>query len=307
MPDLVAIIAKGVFEQEARKDGKLLGPGAVLATDRYTSKNKALVPLAEGGRLVLVTVRPPNERLWLVAILEDPLFGADMWRAPSPNKVPITDISALRKTIKLASGKGLSQDKGALGMSLQTPRALAPEDMDAILGALAGPVDVLVTLLASLPASVSPATRDLAAQLVKEPDEEGLRERVGRRLLVEGAAELGQRVLASFKRLNRHEEGGLPCLCKKCIGGAPDETTVGGLVFGRDFVCKAGRMLHFWAPAEVLADGADAQHSVRAALGRRIATLARERKQRVKAGAVARAAARRAKARAGSRAKKRAR
>ncbi len=289
MPDLVAIIAKGVFEQEARKGGKLLGLGDVLPTDRYTSKNKALAPLAQGGRLVLVTVRPPNERLWLVAILEGPVFGADIWKAPAPNVVPITDISALRKTIRLASGKGLSQDKGALGMSLQTPRALAPEDMENILGALSGPADVLAKVAAAMPASVSAATRDLVAQLAKAPDDEGLRERVGRRLLAEGAPEAARLVLAVFKPFNQHEEGGLPCLCKKCLGAAPAETAVGGLVLGRDFVCKMGRMLHFWAPKEVLAGGPDVQHSVGAALGRRIKALDRARKQRVKAGAAARA------------------
>jgi hypothetical protein len=292
MPDLVAIIAKGVFEQAARATsglrppvavtkGKLLGLGAVLPMDRYLSKNKGLTPLAQGGRLVLVTVRPPNERLWLVAILDNPVFGADMWKA-APNVVPITDISALRKTIKLATGKGLSQDKGALGMSLQTPRALAPEDMEAILAALADPADLLAAVVAALPATVGPATRDLAEQLVKAPDDEGLRERVGRRLLAEGAADAAKKVLAPFKRFNEHEEGGLPCLCKKCIGAAPEEVTVSGLVLGRDFVCKMGRMLHFWAPREVLAGGADAQSSVRAALGRRLRALAKARKQRAR-------------------------
>lgn len=288
MPDLIAIIAKGVFEQEARKNGKLLGPGAVLPLDRYVSKNKALAPLAQGGRLVLVTVRPPNERLWLVAILDHPVFGSDMWRAPSPNATPITDITPLRKTMRLATGKGLSQDKGALGMSLQTPRALAPEDMQAILAALEGPADVLAKMAASLPASVSPATREMIAALVKEPADEALRERAARRLFAEGEASLAKALLAPLKHFNEHEKkadpkkGDLPCLCKKCIGAAPAEIDVLGLAFGRDFVCKLGRILHFWAPREVLADATDTQSSVRMALQRRIKALAKERKQRAR-------------------------
>src|SRR5690349_2663211 len=99
MPDIVAIISKGIFEQQAKKGGKLLGPGAVLPLDRYDSKNKALAPLAQGGRLVLVTVRPPNERLWLVAVLERLAQDDVGWRAASPNRVAITDITRLRKTL----------------------------------------------------------------------------------------------------------------------------------------------------------------------------------------------------------------
>ena len=45
--------------------------------DRYVSANKGLEPLADGGRLYLVTVRPPNEALWLVAVLEQPKFDGD--------------------------------------------------------------------------------------------------------------------------------------------------------------------------------------------------------------------------------------
>lgn len=288
MPDLIAIVAKGVFEQDARKNGKLLGPGDVLPLDRYNSKNKALAPLAQGGRLVLVTVRPPNERLWLVAILDGPVFGADIWRAKAPNTTPITDITPLRKTMKLATGKGLSQDKGALGMSLQTPRALAPEDMEAILAALAGPGDALAKMAAALPASVSAATREIVLAIVKDPEDETLRERGARRLAAEGAGASAKVLLAPFKHLNQHEKkvdpkkGDLPCLCKKCIAAAPAELDALGLAFGRDFVCAQGRILHFWAPREVLADATDTQSSVRMSLVRQIRALAKARKQRAK-------------------------
>src|SRR4029077_10235352 len=87
----------------------------------------------------MVTVRPPDEKLWLLAILESPKFDAKSraWGA-APNVAPAVDISALRKTIKFESGKGMSQDKGALGMSLQTPRALGPGDADKILALIGG-------------------------------------------------------------------------------------------------------------------------------------------------------------------------
>ena len=287
MPDLIAIVAKGVFEQEAKKGGKLLAPGQVFATDRYVSKNKALAPLAQGGRLVLVTVRPPNERLWLVAILDNPTFGpdpatkVDMWRAPLPNATPITDITALRKTMKLATGKGLSQDKGALGMSLQTPRALAPEDMVAILDALAGPGDRLKKLTAELPAEVTEATRAMLAELCAKLEDDALCERLAHRLVSEKATASAMRVLATRKHLNVHEDGGLPCLCKRHLAEAPAQTTFAGVAFERSFVCKLGRVLHFWAPREVLAD-AETLASMRMSLGRRIKQLDRERKQRAR-------------------------
>lgn len=289
MVDIVAIISKPIFEEQAKSGGKLLGPGSVLPLDRYLSKNKALAPLAQGGRLVLVTVRPPNERLWLVAILENPVFKGDEWRAAAPNQVKITDISGLRKSLKLASGKGLAQNKGALGMSLQTPRALAPEDMEAISGlTAAGSSDVLL----ELPAHLSAQVKGLAAELANRRDDEGLRERLARKLVAEGAAAEARRVLAGWKHLNAHEVDALPCLCKLHIDAAPPEVTVQGLCLGRDFVLKQGRILHFWAPKEVLAGGSEVHGSMRASLGLRLFALEKERKQRARLRTVARALAR---------------
>ncbi|MCX5746166.1 MAG: TIGR02996 domain-containing protein [Proteobacteria bacterium] len=121
---MMAIVSKAVFESEA---GKSPTAGTVLGMDRYTSLNKNLQALAEGGKLYLVTVRPPDETLWLVAILEQPKFNKKAWIA-KPSTVAITAIGALRKKLKFESGKGITAAKGALGMSLQTPRALTAED-----------------------------------------------------------------------------------------------------------------------------------------------------------------------------------
>jgi hypothetical protein len=71
MPDIMAIVSKAIFEKAA---GKAPTVGTKLSMDRYVSLNKALAPLAQGGKLYLVTVRPPDEELWLVAILEQPRF-----------------------------------------------------------------------------------------------------------------------------------------------------------------------------------------------------------------------------------------
>lgn len=133
MPDMMAIVSKAVFEKQA---GKAPTVGTRLAIDRYVSANKNLEPLAGGGRLYLVTVRPPDEALWLVAILDQPEHDGESWVAVE-NTIAMTDISKLRSKIKFESGVGITAKKGALGMSLQTPRALTAEDA-ALLNAAVG-------------------------------------------------------------------------------------------------------------------------------------------------------------------------
>lgn len=133
MPDMLAIISKAVFEKDA--GGRT--PGEVLPLDRYRSASKHLEPLRTGGRLFLVTVRPPNESLWLVAVLEGLRIEANEWRA-QPNRVPITDVTALIPQLRFESDKGIQAAKGALGMSLQTPRALTAGDVAVLEGASGG-------------------------------------------------------------------------------------------------------------------------------------------------------------------------
>jgi hypothetical protein len=130
MPDMLAIISKAVFEKEAAG----LKPGDVLPLDRYRSASRHLDPLKSGGRLFLVTVRPPKEALWLVAVLEGLKFQDEEWRATA-NRVPIANITALIPKLRFESGKGITAAKGALGMSLQTPRTLAAEDIPLLLQA----------------------------------------------------------------------------------------------------------------------------------------------------------------------------
>src|SRR5687767_4962172 len=142
MPSMMAIVSKAVFEKDAR--GKRIGD--VWATDRYISQNKALGALA-GGDLYLVTVRPPDEALWLVAVLSAPQFDGSQWHA-NPNTVPICDISHLKRELAFANGQGLPDKAGTLGMSLQTPRVLVPDDLE-LLGS---------TAPAAKPAAKAPAS-----------------------------------------------------------------------------------------------------------------------------------------------------
>ncbi len=137
MPDILAIVSKAIFERDGRIGDRVLEAGDVWPVDRYTSANKALASLAAGGRIFLVTVRPPNEQLWFLGVIEQPRFDGTAWIA-APNKLPATNITSLRKQITFESGKGISGDKGTLGMSLQTPRALTARDVELILAAVGG-------------------------------------------------------------------------------------------------------------------------------------------------------------------------
>jgi uncharacterized protein (TIGR02996 family) len=143
---MMAIVSKAVFEKTARG----LAVGSTWATDRYVSQNQALAQLG-GGDLYLVTVRPPDESLWLVAVLAKPAFADGRWTA-APNTAAIRDISHLKARLRFANGQGLPAKPGALGMSLQTPRVLADEDLallaDGTRPAVAAGTSLLEQLLA---------------------------------------------------------------------------------------------------------------------------------------------------------------
>lgn len=126
----MAIVSKAVFE----KDSPRAKVGAVLPMRVYRSASKPLMRLDRESRLFLVTVRPPNEALWLVAVLEGPAFDGTEWQA-TRNTCPVTDITGLLPSLKFESGKGIQAKKGALGMSLQTPRVLTPDDVELLLKA----------------------------------------------------------------------------------------------------------------------------------------------------------------------------
>ena len=81
-------------------------------------------------------MRPPTEQLWLVGVVGAPRFDGAAWIG-APNATPATNITGLRGAIQFESGQGISQDRGTLGMSLQTPRARAAGDVAMILAAVA--------------------------------------------------------------------------------------------------------------------------------------------------------------------------
>ena len=215
MPSVLAIVSKAVFEKDA-KGSKV---GDVVPFEKYVSKNKGISPVAGGGAIFLVTVRPPDERLWLIGILESPTFDGESWNAPK-NTTPIADITALKGDIKFENGSGISAKKGALGMSLQTPRVLAESDVALLRGGASG-----------------------------------------------GAA------TSTKGHLNAHErQGPTPCLCRKCIGQAPERVTIGELELVRERAEAQGRFLWFWMPAQLEGD----RENIRRAVASRLHAHARD-------------------------------
>ncbi len=144
---LLAIVSKKLFAQDFRlPSGDLAGVGDVVGVDCYRSQNPNLRSLAAGGSLFLVTVRPPDE-LWLVAILDSPTSSAAGWTAEA-NRCPVTNVTSLTPQIRFQNGKGINARPGALGMSLQTPRALSETD-----------VALLRQAAAATPSAARPADR----------------------------------------------------------------------------------------------------------------------------------------------------
>jgi hypothetical protein len=280
VPDILAIVSKAVFDKDARVDGAVVGLGAVWPVDRYNTNNKTLSALESGGRIFLVTVRPPDEQLWLVGVIDSPKLKGTAWISAKKNSVPVTNISSLRKTIVFESGKGMSQDKGALGMSLQTPRALAAADVAHILAAVGGGAG-------AAPKSVKPAApltgaAALLAALDAKPNDELLRERTVRELVATGAFPEARQALTGVAQLNAHDDSGLPCLCKNCWETTGIACEQGGMPFKRDVVLKSKHALFYWAPAELETKLASLRNSVRGSLSRRLQVLAKGRRKRAR-------------------------
>jgi hypothetical protein len=164
MAALMAVISKAVFDKMA-PTAKV---GDAVAIDRYTSSNKTLAGLGEAGaKLFLFTVRPPDEKLWLVAILSGLEHDGEAWVGRA-NKAPVTDIGSIKGKIKFASGIGITAKPGALGMSLQTPRALTDADVKLLDGlvakargakASAGEASPKKTPVKKVPAKKAPAKK----------------------------------------------------------------------------------------------------------------------------------------------------
>jgi len=164
MPSVLAIVSKAVFEKMAPN----AQVGDLVKTDRYVSKHAAFDKLGGDGAIYLVTVRPPDEQLWLVGVLEGLKKRNGAWIGKA-NATKIASITDAMPEL------GITAKKGVLGMSLQTPRVLA-EEVAAVLRERAGsaPSKRAATATAKStsgkPAAAEPATR---GKPVVEPSTRG--------------------------------------------------------------------------------------------------------------------------------------
>ncbi|MGE3460100.1 MAG: hypothetical protein AB7O24_33630, partial [Kofleriaceae bacterium] len=126
----MAIVSKAVFERMVPKTVKV---GDLVGTDRYASTPAAFKQLSADDAIFLVTVRPPKETLWLVGVIAKPTKKGKAW-VGAANKTAIRDVTSLIKKLKFASGRGIEAKKGALAMSLQTPRVLTDADVALLRG-----------------------------------------------------------------------------------------------------------------------------------------------------------------------------
>jgi uncharacterized protein (TIGR02996 family) len=158
MADILAIISKAQFEAAHPKAKE----GDALGFTKYVSTHAALEAVRSGGSIFLVTVRPPDERLWLLAELVDPKHDGKAW-VSAASKLAVRDVTALISKLKFVNGKGISAKKGALGMSLQTPRQLSADDTALLRGSSAATVKAKSAVKAE-PAAAKPTAAAVKAE-----------------------------------------------------------------------------------------------------------------------------------------------
>jgi hypothetical protein len=135
MGDVLAIVDRRTFESEHPERG-IPDLGDRLPWDDYKSRHYLLDKyLEEGDRLFLVTVRPVG-RLWLVAVYED-VRREDGWNGRGPNRVPIIDITPLKRKLRFHTDNGIAAPDDKLGNSLQNPRQLTSRDVELLEAELA--------------------------------------------------------------------------------------------------------------------------------------------------------------------------
>jgi hypothetical protein len=119
-------------------------------------------------------------------------------------------------------------------------------------------------------APTQPTIDALLGDLAAGPDDELLRARAAEALGRTGRHREAVQLLAEkLVNLNAHDGPTLPCLCKRCLQPEVVQAQADGLEFVRRFVVGNGRVLWYWAPAEI-ADDPGLARSVRARLVARL-------------------------------------
>jgi hypothetical protein len=116
---------------------------------------------------------------------------------------------------------------------------------------------------AALPDVPDSDVEGLLAALQAQPDDARLREQAADALFDAGrAAEALALLQDELVHLNAHDEGKLPCLCKRCLDPAVDRAVVAGKEFARDHAVAQGRVLFYWLPVSLAGSRAELRRNV---------------------------------------------
>jgi hypothetical protein len=116
-----------------------------------------------------------------------------------------------------------------------------------------------------------PNLEGLLGDLAAAPRDELLRARVAKALEHAGRhREAAEALATGLVNLTAHDGPTLPCLCRRCLQPDLAAAEADGMAFVRRFVVGNGRVLWYWAPAEI-ADDPGLARSVRARLVARLA------------------------------------
>lgn len=115
----------------------------------------------------------------------------------------------------------------------------------------------------------------LLAALDAQPDDASLRDQAARALYAAGRKREAVALLqAGFVHLNAHDDGSLPCLCKRCLDPEADRAEVSGTAFVRDHAQAQGRVLFYWMPASLAGSETEVRRGVVARLRSRLSARA---------------------------------
>jgi hypothetical protein len=117
----------------------------------------------------------------------------------------------------------------------------------------------------------TPTVEGLLGDLAAAPQDELLRARAAEAHSAAGRdREAVELLAAGLVNLTAHDGPTLPCLCRRCLQPELVRAHADGLEFVRRFVVGNGRVLWYWAPAEI-ADDPGLARSVRSRLVARLA------------------------------------
>jgi hypothetical protein len=137
---ILVSLSRSIYDRTARVAGRPATVGDVVPLTNHADWRPRLEGLSADGSLFVVTVRPPDNRLVLVAVLERPRHIDDRWEAP-PNTAPVTDLRDVLPQLVFDTGKGLTVPPEKLAKALQKAQILTAADEALLRAAIAATRD----------------------------------------------------------------------------------------------------------------------------------------------------------------------